>query len=131
MVQIAHQEADSILDRKSPYFYPLDISPGDEVYIKRDFSAEAKRQKQPYIGPYTVLKCNDCILIIDMNGRNETVHRGHVVKKIERSPHQDDDILDLLSDSPPVIQPNAAPLRRSTRISKPPVRFQAGICSPN
>ena len=130
MVQIAQQEADSVIDRKSPYFYPLDILPGDEVYVKRDFSAEAKRQNQPYIGPYTVTKCNDCILFIDMDGRSEIVHRGHVVKKIERSPYQDDDVLDLLSDSPPVIQPNATQLRRSSRISKPVEKFQAGLCSP-
>jgi hypothetical protein len=127
MVRIAQQEADSVLDKKSPYFNPITIVPGDEVYVKRDFSAEAKRQKQPYIGPYLVQKCNDCILFINMDGRSEPVHRSHVVKKIERSPTQDDDVLDLLSDSPPVIQPNATTLRRSSRISKPVEKFQAGL----
>jgi hypothetical protein len=61
-------------------------------------SAEAKATHQPYIGPYKVLKSNNCILLIDKDGKEEFVHRGHVIKRIKRSPKQDDDVLELMLD---------------------------------
>jgi hypothetical protein len=91
-------------------------------------SAEAKATHQPYIGPYKVLKSNNCILLNDKDGKEEFVHRGHVIKRIKRSPKQDDDVLELMLDEPatqpvaptPAPPPSAAPTpRRSQRTKKP------------
>lgn len=127
MVKLAQSEADSVQERKRPHFTPISIAPGEKVYLKREVSAEAQKTNQPYIGPYKVLKSNDCILLIEKNGRTEFVHRGHVTKYMERSHRQDDDILELLGHGEDdVLPPTPAP-RRSTRVSKPVNRL--GICS--
>ena len=128
MVKLAQSEADSALEQRKPHFTPISIAAGEQVYLKREVSAEAQKTHQPYTGPYKVLKCNDCILLIEKDGRTEYVHRGHVTKFKERSHRQDDDILELLDHGSDTVKSPTTTLRRSTRISKPVNRL--GIGSP-
>ncbi|CBY09313.1 unnamed protein product [Oikopleura dioica] len=124
MVKLAQSEADAAVEAKKPYFAPVAIASGDQILLRREVSAEAKKTHQPYIGPFKVLKSNDCILLIDRDGATEFVHRGHVIKYKPRTGQQDDDILELMDTGPDDARPTpTTELRRSTRLKKPIARL--------
>jgi len=124
MVKLAQSKADAAVEAKKPYFAPVAIASGYQVLLRREVSAEAKKTHQPYIGPFKVLKSNDCILLIDRDGATEFVHRGHVIKYKPRTGQQDDDILELMDTGPDDARPTpTTELRRSTRLKKPIARL--------
>ena len=109
-VKLSSQEADKAaveraLKNAKP---PVEIVPGDIVYVKRPQSAAAKSSKLDWIGPLTVLKTNDHVIKIRTSlGDEDWISRAHTIKLEPRKPHLIgfDDPVEI-----PFPIPNPAPL---------------------
>ena len=102
IIQLTNDEADKTLENRCNPIHPADeLQSGDEAYLHRPESVNAKESHMPWIGPYTVLKSNGQIVQIDKDGTEEWVHRFHLVRKIPRRPELDVDApIEAFSDSP-------------------------------
>ena len=150
LIKISNEEADRTMEARINPVHPADeLQSGDEAYLYRPESAEAKESHMSWIGPYTILQSNGQIAKIDKDGVEEWVHRFHLLKKTYRRPDLDpgDPPMDEMnvstdsesgradnpveqisiqdSDSDPSIGRGRSPTRtpRSKRSRRPPVRL--------
>ena len=77
--QIAAEEADRTMEQRLDGKETPPLNKGDQVYLYRPQSEEAKRTKNNWIGPYSVTKTNLMVnQIEDQQGNLEWVHRFHL-----------------------------------------------------
>ena len=93
---IANAEADALVElRRNQQDYKEKLEIGQEVLLFREQSAEAKRSKLNWIGPWTIKDTNGSVyLIYNADGKEQWVHRVHIRQLIKRPPElciDDDD----------------------------------------
>ena len=93
MLTLANAEADSHLQaRLNPKHVPPDIDVGESVFINTENSANSKRSKLPWSGPFDVLKTNGNVVKIRIDdNKTEWIHRYQCIKQVHRKPDLDCD----------------------------------------
>ena len=86
LIRLTNDEADRALENRENPVHPADeLATGEEAYLHRPQSENAKETHMPWIGPFTILKSNGSIVQIDRNGTPEWVHRFHLSRKMAES----------------------------------------------
>jgi len=103
LIQITNEEADRALEQRiNPIHPPEQLETGDLAYLHRPESAKAKETHLSWIGPFTILKSNGQICLINRDGTEQWVHRFHLRKKIERRSYLEpiaEPIIDITDES--------------------------------
>ena len=104
---------------------PVEITLTDQVLLNRPQSAEAKRSKMNWIGPFQVCATNGRIVrIIDSNGSKDWVHREDCRIVQPRRKELDRNVEDLLSD--PICLEDLLPIRGPQDSPNVPVQPKTG-----
>ena len=114
-VAIAAAEADAKMENRLNTSPSKPLNPGDKVLLYRPVSAEAKRNKLPWLEGFTVVKSNNMVVKI----RNEEniscwVHRTQLRYVPDRPEH-------LIQQSKPLMIPVPVITQVPTQIPQPPI----------
>lgn len=126
-VDLCQEEADLASKQEGKSLIkPQILNKGDKVLLNRSMSAEAKAQKNPWIGPFEVINTNGVVVQLEIDGKVTWVHRYHCMLYKDRPRDLDPDFVDDLydnDDATAASKEEKPALRRSTRARKPVERF--------
>ena len=128
LVRLSAEAADRQMEQRHQRSHqPVELKPTDKVLIHRPQSAEAKRSKLPWIGPFEICETNQRIVrITDSNGDKDWVHREDVRLVTPRRQSLDRNPAILLPEPPNFTDPALLPIRKSSDSPNEPVRPKTG-----